>query len=186
MSYFRSQNLDNILTGMFLAAAIGATAMVAAPDTAQALSPPPKGSEQWNLLAPYKDFIVNMRRASGGSCCDMGDGRGNFEEHVETRYNADGEVYNHYKVTLDPEAFGLPSGPEITIDIPRDAVLMSDHAEKVCEPVRDRAFQQGKEHTCYRPIFNVVWAVPTTQGGGYDNTGKGWHVYCYIPRAQMG
>lgn len=45
-------------------------------------SPPPVDSEQWKMSRPYKDFIVNMRNRSGGSCCDLSDGRGNLEERV--------------------------------------------------------------------------------------------------------
>lgn len=43
--------------------------------------PPPVGSEQWNMLAPYKDFIVKMRKPDGSSsCCDLADGRGDIKE----------------------------------------------------------------------------------------------------------
>lgn len=49
-------------------------------NTAQA-EPPPVGSEQWNMLAPHKDFIVKMRKPNGGTnCCDLADGRGDLKE----------------------------------------------------------------------------------------------------------
>jgi len=168
------------LKNLFVGAVFGISASLLTGVTAAlAVSAPPPGSEQFNMLEPHKDFINNMRRMNGGgSCCNLSDGRGNFEEIVETRYDAAGNAYNHYKVVVDPVAFGL-TGEKITLDIPRDAILSSEHASQVCESVIAR---DPLTHTCTRPQFNVIWAVPSSSG----NTGQGWHVYCYIPRAQFG
>lgn len=68
--------------------------------------PPPEGSEQWDLLSPYKDFIVNMRKPDGTmSCCDLGDGRGDLKE----RY-----VDNKLQVFVTRELYPNTGGPVVS------------------------------------------------------------------------
>lgn len=162
------------IRGLFLAAALGIVAGTGLTiSSAQAVTAPKPGSEQYELLQYYKDFINSMP-----GCCSMSDGRGDFEEIIETRVDANGNEYNHYKVVIDPEAWGVEGEP-LTIDIPDDRVLSTEDAQEACEDV---VKMNPANHTCHRPLFNVVWARPSSYGG---NTGAGWHVYCYIPKASQ-
>lgn len=64
--------------------------------------PPPEGSEQWNLLSPYKDFITNMNKPDGSvNCCNMADGRGDLKERF-----VDGQLQVFITRELYPNAGG--------------------------------------------------------------------------------
>jgi hypothetical protein len=160
-------------------ALVASVVVLAAGFPARAKAPPPVGSKQWNILAPYVNFIIYMTTPEGYSCCDLGDGRGDFEEFVEVRYDNKGIPYNHYAVTLTPADFQY-AGPPLRIDIPDHVVLSGKHARQVCEDI----VRIDPDGTCYRPPFNVIWAQPSGEAGN-DNTGKGWYVHCYIPRPQL-
>jgi hypothetical protein len=118
---------------------------------------PAEGSEQHNLLKPFQDFIMQTKNNSGGSCCNLDDGRGNLEE----RMTKDGK----YQVKLTHDLAGAKLATPRWIDIPESAILTAKHAKKVCDEV--------KSETCKAPPFNVLWA------NAYDT------VYCYYPRPNI-
>ena len=129
-----------------------------------AASPPPVGSQQWNMTRPYKDFIVNMKNKNGGSCCDLSDGRGNLEERIlpDGRYQV--------RATKDAyEDYDLPAEGQ-WIDVPEEAILTAKHANEMCKSTRET---NPDKNTCKAPPFNILWMS------------SGGHVYCYWPRPRM-
>lgn len=147
----------HLYTAGFLACALSASFSSSA-------SPPPVGSDQWNMSRPYKDFIVNMRNKNGGSCCDLSDGRGDLEERElpDGRYQVKmtKKAYEHYDVKEEGE----------WIDVPPEAVLTATHANEVCKSVREA---NPTNNTCKAPPYNILWVSP------YG------HVYCYWPRPKI-
>jgi hypothetical protein len=63
--------------------------------TSALAAPPPVGSEDWNVMAPYKDWVTTQHDAKGRWCCDIGDGR-----PVEARIDGD-----HWEVHVTPMHF---------------------------------------------------------------------------------
>lgn len=49
-------------------------ALVLVPGVAWA-DPPPVGSDDWNVMHPYKEWVESQRDGLGRSCCSTGDGR---------------------------------------------------------------------------------------------------------------
>lgn len=49
--------------------------------------PPPPGSPQWKILAPYGGFVTGSKNKDGWSCCHPGDGRAGPEEMPVTAEN---------------------------------------------------------------------------------------------------
>ncbi len=125
--------------------------------------PPPVGSEQWNLLAPYSDFIRAMKTPAGDmGCCDMSDGR------AELRERAAGDGYKVY-ITKDLYPSADIPGEGMWIDVQPEDVLTSEDARRFCAQYQDKA-----NHSCRRPPFNVLWLNIHTN-----------EPYCYIPRPSM-
>ncbi len=124
--------------------------------------PPLKGSEQWNMLVPYVDFITAMRTKDGRSgCCDMADGRGELDE----RY-----VDGHYEVFITKDLYpnaGIPAGG-MWIKVDEGRILTPEKALEYCKPIRE---SKGLDHSCNQPPFNVLWLNVTTK-----------QPYCYIRR----
>lgn len=58
-------------------AALLTIAVIAARVPSALAAPPPEGSEDWKIMAPFKDWIRDQKQpaGSGGSCCDWSDGR---------------------------------------------------------------------------------------------------------------
>ena len=138
-------------------------------------APPEKGSEQWNMMAPFGDFIKQMRTRPtpnnpyGGSCCDLSDGRGDMRERfIKDAANPHG---GYYEVFVTRQAYGAgyenfipPEGRWVRV--PDHAVLTAEHAQRVCEDVIKR---NPTGHSCNMPPFNILWM---------NSAG---HVYCYWP-----
>lgn len=38
-------------------------------------APPPVGSDDWNVMHPYKEWVTSQHDGLGRWCCDIGDGR---------------------------------------------------------------------------------------------------------------
>jgi hypothetical protein len=70
----------------------GAAVWLAAPAHA---APPPVGSDDWNLMMPYKEWVTSQHDTLGRWCCDIGDGR-----PVEARIADD-----HWEVHVTPKHF---------------------------------------------------------------------------------
>jgi hypothetical protein len=58
-------------------------------------APPPIGSDDWNIMAPYREWVTSQHDGLGRWCCDIGDGR-----PVEARIDAD-----HWLVHVTPAHF---------------------------------------------------------------------------------
>lgn len=142
---------------------VGGTILCSVFQTSAYAEPPPKGSFQWDLLSPYVEFIRRMKKPNGAmGCCDMSDGRGELDE----RQTPDG----HYQVKITRAAYNDVTIPEegVWIDIDPDSVLGSEDVDRYCDPIR----KAQKQHTCWRPPFNVLWLNISQKT-----------AYCYIPRA---
>jgi hypothetical protein len=66
-----------------------AAALVALPSAAHA-APPPVGSDDWNVMAPYAQWVTTQHAENGNWCCDISDGR-----PVDARINAEGHWEAH-------------------------------------------------------------------------------------------
>lgn len=123
---------------------------------------PAEGSEQHNLLKPFNDFIMHMKKSDGtSSCCSLNDGRGDLEE----RMTKDGK----YEVKITHDLAGTKLAAPKWIKVPDEAVLSARHANAICKPLR----AANADSTCKSPPFNVIW---------YRDDG---HIYCYFPRPQI-
>jgi hypothetical protein len=58
-------------------------------------APPPVGSDDWNVMMPYKEWVTSQHDSLGRWCCDIGDGR-----PVEARIADD-----HWEVHVTPKHF---------------------------------------------------------------------------------
>lgn len=38
-------------------------------------APPPVGSDDWNVMSPYKEWVTTQEDGIGRACCGLGDGR---------------------------------------------------------------------------------------------------------------
>ena len=74
-------------------------------------APPPVGSEDWEIMAPYAAWIETQHTADGRWCCTVADGR-----PVEARTRGD-----HWQVFISDAKF--PNSPEGWADVPDDRVL---------------------------------------------------------------
>ncbi len=74
------------------AAALAAAAWLVVPAHA---APPPVGSDDWNVMMPYKEWVTSQHDTLGRWCCDIGDGR-----PVEARIADD-----HWEVHVTPKHF---------------------------------------------------------------------------------
>lgn len=99
--------IDKIRTG------VAVLVVLAALPFAAFANPPPAGSEDAQVMGPYKDWIINQHQAkSGVGCCAIADGR-----LVEER-----TVGNHYEVRLlHPETLENP--PLGWVEVPVEAIL---------------------------------------------------------------
>ena len=80
------------------------------PVTAHA-APPPEGSEDWQLLMPYKEWVISQHDTLGRWCCDIGDGR-----PVEARISDD-----HWEVHVTPKHF--PDEPDRWLVVPDEQII---------------------------------------------------------------
>ena len=115
---------------------------------------PAADSEQGKLLAPFSDFVMQMKNNQGSSCCNLRDGRGDLEEKITKA--------GKYQVKITHDLAGNKLATPKWLEIDEDRILSAKHAKKVCDEV--------KSDTCKSPPFNVIW---------YTDAG---HVYCYFPR----
>lgn len=58
-------------------------------------APPSVGSDDWNIMAPYQEWVISQHDPAGRWCCDIGDGR-----PVEARIADD-----HWEVHVTPAHF---------------------------------------------------------------------------------
>ena len=77
-------------------------------------APPPVGSEDWQIMHPFHEWIITQHAENGNWCCDFSDGR-----PVDARVNADGRWEAH----VTPAHW--PGVPDHWLVIPDDRVLHS-------------------------------------------------------------
>lgn len=84
--------------------------------TAQA-APPPVGSDDWNIMAPYKEWVTTQHDRLGRWCCSIADGR-----IAEARINGNGhwEARILHPETVAPEDGPVPPG---YVEVPDERVL---------------------------------------------------------------
>lgn len=92
-----------------VAALAGLAALLAAGLPAHA-APPPVGSDDWNIMAPYKEWVTSQHDGLGRWCCDIGDGR-----PVEARIDGD-----HWEVHVTKTHF--PDEPDRWLAVPDEKV----------------------------------------------------------------
>jgi hypothetical protein len=74
-------------------------------------APPAVGSEDWEVMAPYAEWVRTQNAPDGHWCCDISDGR-----PVEAR------IYKgHWQIYITEEKF--PRSPVGWANVPDDAVL---------------------------------------------------------------
>jgi hypothetical protein len=76
-------------------------------------APPPPGSEDAQVMGPYKDWITSQHDGAGRWCCDIGDGR-----PVEARTQG-----NHWQAHITPDHF--PGETDRWQDIPDERIVKS-------------------------------------------------------------
>jgi len=73
-------------------------------------APPPVDSDDWKIMAPYKEWVTAQHDARGRWCCDIGDGR-----PVEARVADD-----HWEVHVTPAHF--PGEPDRWLAVPAEKI----------------------------------------------------------------
>lgn len=74
-------------------------------------APPPVGSDDWNIMAPYAEWVTTQHDKRGYWCCDIGDGR-----PVEARIAGD-----HWEVHITKAHF--PDEPDHWLAVPEDKIV---------------------------------------------------------------
>jgi hypothetical protein len=74
-------------------------------------SPPPVGSEDWNVMIPYKEWVTSQHDTLGRWCCNIGDGR-----PVDAKI-----VDDHWEVHVTPVHF--PGEPDHWLPVPDERVI---------------------------------------------------------------
>ena len=99
-------------------------------------APPPVGSEDYELTAPYGDWFRSLRNAEGALCCTLSDCR-----PVQARVSNDG----HWEFFADPKHFA--NADASWVRVPDDRVLRRPN------PV-------GQPVACYIPGFPPFCFLP--------------------------
>ncbi len=96
-------------TAMFVASclAVAASFVLASPAHA---APPPVGSDDWQIMHPYAEWVTTQHDRRGYWCCDIGDGR-----PVEARI-----VDDHWEVHITKTHF--PDEPEHWLIVPEGKI----------------------------------------------------------------
>jgi hypothetical protein len=71
-------------------------------------APPPMGSDDWSIMAPYKEWVTSQHDTQGRWCCDISDGR-----PVEARITDD-----HWEVHVTPKHW--PGETDRWVAVPED------------------------------------------------------------------
>jgi hypothetical protein len=73
-------------------------------------APPPVGSEDWKVMAPFAEWVRSQHDRGGYWCCDIGDGR-----PVEARIAGD-----HWEAHITPEHW--PGQTDHWVVVPDDRI----------------------------------------------------------------
>ena len=88
-------------------------ALLLAPTLAHA-APPPVGSDDWNVMAPYAEWIQKQYLPDGRWCCSIADGR---PVDAEIRQDSTG---SHWWAHVTPQHF--PGEEDHWVKVPDDKV----------------------------------------------------------------
>lgn len=164
---------SQIFSAGLLSAFVGVAAMSGTP---KAHTPPPPGSEQDELLAPHKDFVIQMR-----NCCNLRDGRGN----VAQRHNeGDDKAAFPYIVTITQDLAGKPLKEPFELKIPKGAVVDLAEARAKCKAHR----LVNPDSTCIPPSFSVLWAFDNSDTEPYQTGEQPFRIttlYCFYPAPDL-
>ncbi len=115
--------------------------LIAAPVTDRAsAAPPPPGSEDFQVTAPYSDWFRALRNVEGTLCCTLADCR-----PVDARISADG----HWDFLADPKHF--TGGDNTWIKVPDNRVLRKPNP--VGQPIA--CYVDGLPPFCFLPAEGV-------------------------------
>lgn len=114
-----------------------AAVLIASPAFA---TPPPPGSEDALVTAPYGEWFSQLRNVQGGLCCTLADCR-----PVEARISADG----HWEFLADPRHFAGGDGRWVTV--PDERVLRQPNP--VGQPIA--CYVNGFSPFCFLPAEGV-------------------------------
>ena len=103
-------------------------------------TPPPVGSEDYQVTAPYNDWFRLLRNAEGTLCCTLSDCR-----PVDARISADG----HWEFLADPKHFA--GGNNTWIRVPDDRVVRKPNP--VGQPIA--CYVEGLPPFCFLPPQGV-------------------------------
>ena len=103
-------------------------------------TPPPVGSEDYQVTAPYNDWFRLLRNAEGTLCCTLSDCR-----PVDARISADG----HWEFLADPKHF--PGADGRWIRVPDDRVVRKPNP--VGQPIA--CYVDGLPPFCFLPAQGV-------------------------------
>jgi len=77
---------------------------------------PPEGSEDYEQLMPYADWISGRTGKYGGLCCSVSDCR-------VVKWRMDGASYQAYVAKLDDRGFvKFPEAPDAWVTVPPDVI----------------------------------------------------------------
>lgn len=93
----------------------GALLVFLALSSAAVAAPPSRGSEDWELMAPYRDWVTRQYAPSGQWCCDWADGRPLFDDEWQ-------QTPTGYRVLISRRHWADAPEPGVWIDVPRDRV----------------------------------------------------------------
>lgn len=74
-------------------------------------APPPEGSEDWQIMHPYVEWVTSQHDRRGFWCCDIGDGR-----PVDAR-----TIDDHWQVHVTPQHF--LGQPDHWLNVPDDKII---------------------------------------------------------------
>lgn len=84
--------------------------------TAALADPPVKGSEDYDQLLPYANWISTRAANRGGLCCSVSDCR-------VVNWRADGGSYEAFISTRDDRGFTkFPNAPDAWVSVPSDVI----------------------------------------------------------------
>ena len=103
--------LKTVFSRAYVASAALAAATVIALSAPVQAAPPPVGSDDWNVMEPYAQWVRAQHDQRGYWCCDISDGR-----PVDARINGD-----HWEVHVTPAHF--PGEPDHWLPVPQSKLI---------------------------------------------------------------
>ncbi len=138
-------------TAFFAAPALALVGGILLAGTAQA-APPPVGSDDWQIMHPYAEWVTSQHDRRGYWCCDIGDGR-----PVEARI-----VDDHWEVHITKVHF--PDEPEHWLAVPDGKITAGGNPNRLAA-ARQRAVLCPARRRLTGPALSSWFAEPATARG---------------------